>query len=150
MLRLFRTAPLSLEISQGQLDFSELESISPRSLDSSQLNSLGRSIVGSFPIFLLIYLQLWGVYSAESYAIWIYNSGFLGYQGPLSGHESDGNPSLHSRQNSDISTLHQGYNNKMDSSRRETTNPEIGKDTETLLPASLNPGVTSQSLEQKR
>jgi len=56
--------PLSLEISQGQLEFSELESMSPRSLDSSNLNSLG-------------------------------------YQGQLSGQESDGQTSFHSRQNSD-------------------------------------------------
>ena len=36
--------PLCLDISQGKLDLSELESISPRSLDSSQLNSLGNIV----------------------------------------------------------------------------------------------------------
>jgi hypothetical protein len=36
--------PLSLEVSQGQLDYSELESLSPPSLDSSQHNSLGKSL----------------------------------------------------------------------------------------------------------
>ena len=37
-----RMLPLSLEVSQGQLDYSELESLSPPSLDSSQHNSLGQ------------------------------------------------------------------------------------------------------------
>ena len=35
--------PLNLDVSQGKLDLSELESISPRSMDSSHLNSLGTS-----------------------------------------------------------------------------------------------------------
>ena len=36
--------PLLLEVSSGRLDLSELESISPKSIDSSQLNSLGKQV----------------------------------------------------------------------------------------------------------
>ena len=56
--------PLCLDISQGKLDLSELESISPRSLDSSQLNSLGninnsypKNIQRLFNFFILVILN---------------------------------------------------------------------------------------------
>lgn len=81
------------------------------------------------------------------------------YQGPLSGHESDGypsrhrsesNPSLHSRQNSDIPTQLQGGISKTGSPRRETLNQEIGKDSDSLHSVFLNLGGITQLTEQRR